>query len=129
MFHYFSLSTPTPQAGYLWSPRLLWENYPHTDMPLSLKFYMLTQVRLKFTCRFEIASAFIMCVLVWVSKLMICSTCKYFIIIICNVISLVPQMAFWLHCFPELYFMKTKKVLTWYVSNTMEIDHLSSFPH
>ncbi|XP_064383579.1 translocating chain-associated membrane protein 1-like [Halichondria panicea] len=49
------------KAGYLLSPQSLWEQYPHTDMPLSLKFYMLT------------------------------------------------QMAFWLHCYPELYFMKTKK--------------------
>lgn len=32
------------QAGYLLSPQSLWEQYPHTDMPLSLKFYMLTQV-------------------------------------------------------------------------------------
>ena len=32
------------QAGYLLNPQLLWEQYPHTDMPLSLKFYMLTQV-------------------------------------------------------------------------------------
>lgn len=49
------------KAGYVFRPQLLWEQYPHSDMPLSLKFYMLT------------------------------------------------QMAFWLHCYPELYFMKTKK--------------------
>ena len=32
------------QEGYLQNWPLLWESYPHTDMPLSLKFYMLNQV-------------------------------------------------------------------------------------
>lgn len=49
------------KEGYLWNWSLLWEDYPHTLMRLSLKFFMLN------------------------------------------------QMAFWLHCYPELYFMKAKK--------------------
>jgi len=49
------------QEGYLWNWPMLWENYPHKLMSLSLKFFMLN------------------------------------------------QLAFWLHCYPELYFMKTKK--------------------
>lgn len=48
-------------CGYATNPTLLWREYPHTLMSLSLKFFMLT------------------------------------------------QMAFWLHCYPELIFTKTKK--------------------
>jgi translocating chain-associated membrane protein 1 len=48
-------------SGYATNPPLLWTNYPHSLMSLSLKFFMLT------------------------------------------------QMGFWLHCYPELVFMKAKK--------------------
>eukprot|EP00731_Ephydatia_muelleri_P010307 Em0005g893a len=49
------------KENLLLNPAQLWVGYPHDQMKLSIKFYMLN------------------------------------------------QMAFWLHCYPELYFMKAKK--------------------
>ena len=46
--HILSLSSQlciTQQEGYLLNWQLLWEGYPHQNMRLSLKFYMLNQVR------------------------------------------------------------------------------------
>lgn len=49
------------KENLLLNPAQLWDGYPHDQMKLSIKFYMLN------------------------------------------------QMAFWLHCYPELYFMKAKR--------------------
>lgn len=44
LYMYLCISLFSLQARYLFEPQLLWMNYPHSDMPLSLKFYMLVQV-------------------------------------------------------------------------------------